>query len=64
MNGVLKKQQTFSQLFNLLLYFYFCISIITLQHSLLIVSIISVLDAAHIAINNNNIIVHHRLLKE
>lgn len=62
-NGVLKKQWTFSQLFNLLLYFSFCISIIILQHPLLIISIISVLDAAHTAINNNNV-VHHRLLKE
>lgn len=64
-NGVLKKQLTISQLFNLLLYFSFCISIIILQHLLLILSIISVLDVAHIAINsNNNNIIHHTLLKK
>lgn len=53
-NGVLKKQWTILQLFNLLLYFSFCISIIILQHLLVILSIINVLVIAQIAINSAN----------
>lgn len=59
-----RNNENFTFSFNLWLYFFSCIGNIILQHLFLMIAIISMLDAAHITINNNNKVAHHRFLKE